>query len=142
MGLRDALKDKRVYFDTNIFIYLMEGFPALEKSLRDIRDSFFHQEARVFTSELTLCEVLVPAFRAEHAELLMHYRRFLEESGAFEPIPTTRDIYIRASLLRAQLGLKTPDTIHVSSAVAADCKVFLTHDKNLRTPQDMLILKL
>ncbi len=140
MGLRDELKGKRVYFDANIFIYLMEGFPAFEPSLHEIRDSIYHGESHICTSDLTLCEVLVPAFRTNNTKLLTLYRRFIEDSGAFELIPTTREIYIRASLLRAQLGLKTPDAIHVSSAIDFGCNVFLTNDKLLKAPKNMDIL--
>lgn len=142
MGLRDEIKGKRVYFDANIFIYLMEGFPALDTGLRDIRDSIYYGETHICTSELTLCEVLVPAFRSNNTELLMLYRKFIEDSGAFELIPTTREIYIRASLLRAQLGLKSPDAIHVSSAIASKCSAFLTNDKVLKTPKDISILNI
>jgi predicted nucleic acid-binding protein len=70
MGLRKDLKGKRVYFDANVFIYLMEGYPSFENSLRDIRDSIFNSESSICTSELTLCEVLVPAFRANNTGLL------------------------------------------------------------------------
>ena len=133
MGLRDELKGNQVYFDTNIFVYLIEGFAAFEVSLRKIRDSIYHGESRICTSELTLCEVLVPAFRTNNTELLMLYRRFIEDSGAFELIPTTREICIRASLLRAQLGLKTPDSIHVSSAIESGCTAFLTNHNLLKT---------
>lgn len=140
MGLRDELKGKRVYFDANIFIYLIEGFPSLEKNLGEIRDSIFHNECRILSSELTLCEVLVPAFRTENSELLMLYCKFIEESGAFELIPTAREIYIRASLLRAQLGLKIPDAIHVSSAIESGCTAFLTNDKSLKVPKGMSVL--
>lgn len=140
MGLREKLKGKRVYFDANIFIYLMEGFPSFEVSLGEIRDSIYHGESNICTSELTLCEVLVPAFRINNTGLLALYRQFIEESGAFELIPTTRETYIRASLLRAQLGLKTPDAIHVASAVECRCTAFLTNDKPLKAPMGMDIL--
>lgn len=139
MGLRDELKGKRAYFDANIFIYLMEGFPAFEASLHEIRDSIYSGESHICTSELTLCEVLVPAFRANNTELLTLYRHFIEGSGAFELIPTRRETYVRASLLRAQLGLKTPDAIHVSSAIESGCIAFLTNDKLLKVPKDMHI---
>jgi predicted nucleic acid-binding protein len=142
MGLRQALKGKTVYFDANIFIYMMEGFPSMETQLREIRDSIYHQESQICTSELTLCEVLVPAFRSNNTELLSLYRRFIEDSGAFELVPTTREIYVRASLLRAQLGLKTPDAIHVASAVDFGCKIFLTNDKPIKVPKDIKILTL
>jgi predicted nucleic acid-binding protein len=142
MGLREDLKGKRVYFDANVFIYLMEGYPALEASLRDIRDSIFHGESNICTSELTLCEVLVPAFRANNTGLLALYRQFIEDSGAFELIPTTRETYIRASLLRAQFGLKTPDAIHMATAIESGCSAFLTNDKSLKAPIGITILSM
>jgi predicted nucleic acid-binding protein len=142
MGLRQTLKGKRVYFDANIFIYLLEGFSNLETSLEDIRESIAHQEADIFTSELTLCEVLVPTFRAEKTKLLQLYRHFIEGSGAFSLLPTSRETYIRASLFRAQFGLKTPDAIHVASALEADCSVFLSNDKDLRLPKGMALVSL
>jgi predicted nucleic acid-binding protein len=141
LGLRDQLKGKRVYFDANIFIYLIEGYPALEAGLNDIRDTIRHAEAQIFTSELTLCEVLVPAFRANQPKLLSLYRQFLEHSGAFELIPTTREIYVRASLIRAEQGLKTPDAIHMASAVEAGCTAFLTNDKPMKAPKVIEILR-
>jgi predicted nucleic acid-binding protein len=142
MGLRDDLKGKRVYFDANVFIYLMEGYPSLEIGLRDIRDSIFHGESNICTSELTLCEVLVPAFRANNTALLALYRQFIEESGAFELIPTTRETYVRASLLRAQLGLKTPDAIHMATAIECGCTAFLTNDKPMKAPKEIAILRM
>ena len=141
MGLRDQLKGNRVYFDANIFIYLMEGFASLERELSDIRESILHGETYIFTSELTLCEVLVPAFRANNTGLLALYRQFIEESGAFELIPTSRDIYIHASLMRAQFGLKTPDAIHMASAVASGCTAFLSNDKLLKAPKEIRVLR-
>jgi predicted nucleic acid-binding protein len=142
MGLREDLKGKRVYFDANVFIYLMEGYPALEASLRDIRDSIFHGESNICTSELTLCEVLVPAFRANNTGLLALYRQFIEDSGAFELIPTTRETYVRASLLRAQLNMKTPDAIHIAAAIESGCSAFLTNDKSLKAPIGITILSM
>lgn len=142
MGLRQRLEGKRVYFDANVFIYLMEGYAKLEVSLGAIRDSIHNREALIFTSELTLCEVLVPAFRSERTELLKLYRQFIEESGAFELVPTSRETYVRASLVRAQFGLKTPDAIHMASALEAECSVFITNDKPRKAPKTMEIILL
>jgi predicted nucleic acid-binding protein len=142
VGLRQRLKGRRVYFDANVFIYLMEGYAKLEASLSAIRDSIHNREARIFTSELTLCEVLVPAFRSERTELLKLYRQFIEESGAFELVPTSRETYVRASLIRAQLGLKTPDAVHMATALEAECSVFVTNDKPLKAPKSMEIILL
>jgi predicted nucleic acid-binding protein len=142
VGLRETLRGKRVYFDANVFIYLLEGYAELEDKLHAIRDSIRHRECRVFTSELTLCELLVPAFRTENAELIAAYRQFIEASGAFELVPTTREIWLRSSLIRAQFNLKTPDAIHIASAMTENCTVFLTNDRPIKSPRSIEIVLL
>ena len=134
MGIRQKLNGKRAYFDSNVFIYLMEGFVSFEASLNEIREAILNREVQVFTSELTLCEVLVAPFRDEKAELVLMYKNFIEESGAFQLLPTTKETYFRASLIRAKSRLKTADAIHVATAMNAVCNVFVTNDKAIKLP--------
>ena len=142
MGIRQKVKGKRVYFDTNIFIYLIEGYAAFETSLNEIRESLLHQEAEIFTSDLTLCEVLVAPFRADNAKLVLLYRQLIEDSGAFILLPTTRETYIRASLYRAQMGLKMADAIHMATAVENGCTVFVSNDSGLKVPKGIELVGL
>jgi uncharacterized protein len=142
VGLRDALRGKRVYFDTNIFIYLVEGYAIFDSALKDIRQSILGREAMIFTSELTLFEALVAPFRANDAKLADTYREFIEDSGAFNLVPTTREIYVRASLYRAQTGLKPADAIHIATAVQSDCDIFVSNDRALRMPKGLSLLGL
>ncbi len=134
------MRGKRVYFDAMVFIYLVEGFPTLHDALLEIRDSLLHAEAEVVTSELTLCETLVLPFRNNDAGLISKYRQFIENSGAFEVCPVNRDTLIRASLYRAQFGFKTPDAIHVASAIGSGCEIFLTNDAKIRSPGTLKVL--
>jgi len=140
MGLRVALRGKRVYFDAMVFIYLVEGFAQLGRALDEIRDSLESGEAEAVTSELTLCETLVRPFAANNAALVTRYRQFIEASGAFALLPATRETYVRASLYRAQFGLKTPDAIHMASAVGAQCQVFLSNDAAIRAPREIRVV--
>ena len=142
MGLRAALKSHRVYFDANIFIYLLEGFSEFEVDLAAIRESILHQECEIHTSGLTLCEVLVLPFRQNNTQLIAQYRSFIEGSGAFTIHPTTVETYLRASLYRGQFGMKTPDAIHIATAVENNCSVFLTNDQAIKGPSSMTIIHL
>jgi predicted nucleic acid-binding protein len=135
VGLKADLAGSRVYFDANIFIYLLEGFEEFQKPIADIQALLAMGEIQVFTSELTLCEILVPAFRKSDLESVLLYRNFVEASGAFELVPTTRESYVRASFLRATVGAKTPDAIHLDAAMTSNCSVFLTNDRNLKVPK-------
>jgi predicted nucleic acid-binding protein len=142
MGLRDNLRGRRVYVDTNIIIYMLEGYVAHATALDDIKDSIATGECVFITGDVTLCEALVVPFRENRTDLIALYRRFLEDSGVFQLVATTRDIYVRASFYRAEFGLKTPDAIHVASAVDAGCDAFLTNDRPLRVPTGMKIITL
>jgi predicted nucleic acid-binding protein len=134
MGIGETIAGKRVYFDTNIFIYVLEEFAEAAAQLHEIRAALLTGDCEVFTSELTLCELLVPHFRSNNLERMKQYRGFLERSGAVTLIATSRLTYLRASDYRGQFGLKTTDAIHVASATEAECAIFLTSDTRLQLP--------
>ena len=136
------MRGRRVYFDAMIFIYLIEGYSELQDRLFEIRDSLLKTEAKVFTSELTICETLVVPFRNNDVAMVSKYREFIEDSGAFEVLPAHRATWIRASLYRAQFGLKTPDAVHVASAVEAGCELFVTNDKLIKSPKGIKVASL
>jgi predicted nucleic acid-binding protein len=142
MGVRQTIFGKRVYMDTMIFIYLMEGYSKLEAQLLEIRDSFLNKEAEFFTSDLTLCEVLVIPFKLNNEIMIAQYRNFIEQSGAIGLRSITRATYVQAAVFRAQFGLKTPDAVHVSSAVETGCNIFLTNDKPIKVPESIKIVLL
>jgi predicted nucleic acid-binding protein len=142
MGIAELIRGKRVYFDTMIFIYLIEGSDEFKNQLTEITNILLDGDTEIVTSELTLCETLVVPFRNNDIKMIDKYRQFIEKSGAFELCPTTLDTYIRASLYRAQFGLKTSDSIHVATAVEAGCDVFITNDKPLKAPFTMQVVKM
>jgi predicted nucleic acid-binding protein len=55
----NAIRGERIYLDTNIFIYAIEGYPDFVDELNQLFDSIDAGNFRAFTSELTLAEVLV-----------------------------------------------------------------------------------
>lgn len=142
MGLRDRLRGKRVYFDANVFIYLVEGYKAFQHQIDEIAECIRLGEADIFTSELTLCEVLVLPFRQRDTGLIARYRQLIEGSQAFGLLTTQRETYVRASLYRAEWRMKTPDAVHMASAIEAGCTVFITADRGIKGPRGVEIVQL
>ena len=94
----------------------------------------------VVTSELTLMEVLVGAYRADDLVLEGDYRRTLGDP-AVRLISIGQDVLGLAAKLRAGRGaLRTPDAIHVATASLAGCGTFVTNDKALRTSFSNVVL--
>lgn len=140
MGLTDRIDGKRLYLDAAIFIYLIENPSNYSLALNDLRSFMLASPGQSFTSELTHCEVLAKPFALRDPRLIRLYESLLLESGAIAVVPTTREIYLRAAMLRGEFGLKTPDAIHMASAIESGCTAFLTNDRRIRGPKQMAIL--
>jgi predicted nucleic acid-binding protein len=137
MGLIETLQNNRVYFDTNIVIYAVEGIEPYNTALGELFRAVSSGELRAVTSELTLAESLVKPFRDGSTERRMAYERFLRSRGNFEVHRMDREILIEAARMRALSGLKLPDAIHVATALHASCHFFLTNDRRIDLGLDL-----
>ena len=137
MELRDRLLGRRVYFDANIIIYLIEGFPLYQKLINDVQLILENDDFVAYTSELSICESLIKPFKVKADNTASLFRTFLEESGCFSMIAIDRDILIKSAHIAASTAMKTPDAIHIATAMASGCDLFLSNDKNIRMPESL-----
>jgi len=125
-----------VYLDTNGFIYSVEKIEPYYTLLIPMWQAASHGQFEIISSELTLLETLTKPLR-ENDTLLENLFRALLNANEVRLIPTTTDIWEKATRLRASIGLKTPDAIHVASAFATDCQLFITNDIGFRRVSDL-----
>ena len=137
MGLLSQLRDKRVYLDTNVFIYLLEGTSEYQSVMKEVLRGLEEVAFEAHTSTLTLTEILPPLVRSGDEGLLSSTIEFIRDSGSFRLIDIDDEVGIQAGFLRGETKMKTPDALHVACAVEAHCDVFLTNDAGIRVPQGM-----
>jgi predicted nucleic acid-binding protein len=135
MGVAENLRGKRVYFDTNIFIYLLEGNNNLRLQIEALQEIIVAGEVSIFSSELAFTEMLPLVVRSKNDIAIRRVMQFLEEDRLFQLVPIDRIICIQAGVLRGETGMKTPDAIHVASAMSASCSHFLTNDTGIQLPK-------
>lgn len=132
-SLIDSLPGNRVYLDTCIFIYAMEGFPDWELQLRALFEQADAAALHVVTSELTLAEVLVKPIADGNEPLARAYEAILTSTPALTVVPVSRRILVDAARMRAsQSGVRLPDAVHLATAVHARCDVLLSNDRGLK----------
>jgi predicted nucleic acid-binding protein len=120
-----------VYLDTNVLIYMTEGDAAQRALLRPKFKAFAVANARLITSDLAYTEVLVRPIRDDNQELLRAYERLMSEW--VEPQPIAREVLYLAAKLRAETAnQRTPDAIHVATAILSGAHVFVTGDKGIK----------
>lgn len=114
-------KPYRLYLDTNIFIYALEGFPEYVDEIKRLFDAIDHKVFKGVTSELTLSEVLVKPSIDQNHELKAVYLEAIRTSDVLEVVPISREVLIEAANLRAFTRMKLPDAIHAATARLTGC---------------------
>ena len=85
-------------------------------------------------------EMLVHPLRHGHPSLVDAFERFVKQAGV-TLVPISRPIPRRGAELRASiLRLRTPDAIHVATALDENCACLLTDDAGLRGIQVPAVL--
>lgn len=95
---------------------------------------------RTFSSVITLTEVLNHPLKLGNKQLEKAYRDILVNSIQYQLIPINIPIAESAANLRARYNLRTPDALHVASAIYHRCDAFLTNDTGIRRVTDLPIL--
>ena len=140
-GLK-SLTGKQVYLDTNIIIYLLEGFEPHTTILSQLLQAIEQGQITCITSELTVAEVLVRPFKREAADHIKTYTDALNDPRLVTLKPVTYQTFVDAAFTRAETGMKLPDAIHVAAALQANCDIFLTNDKKIKTPKSLCLMTL
>ena len=122
----------RIALDSNVFIYALERNIEWSKPAIAILRQLEGETITGVASVLCLSEVLAYPFMksqqmGEDAQL------FMEGLGGIDYIPMDAEIAIRAGRLRAAHGpkLKTPDAIHLATALWEHADLFVTNDREL-----------
>ncbi|MEL6723213.1 MAG: PIN domain-containing protein [Pseudomonadota bacterium] len=137
MELIETLKGKRIYFDTNIFIYIIEGSIQYQKIIDKLTKSILQKDFEPHTSYITLTEVLPPLVKRGDKDTISGTVEFICNNSFFHLSIIDEEICLQAGFLRGELGIKTPDALHVATAINQGCNIFLTNDAGIHVPKNM-----
>lgn len=129
-----------IYFDTNVFIYAIEGHESHYQWLAELFEYIASKQMMVITSDLTLAECLVKPIKDNNEAAIEGFKHYLQSSESMQMCQITREILVRSAQVRSELNLKLPDAIHMATAIEHACQVFVSHDKKLKAPDGMLRL--
>jgi predicted nucleic acid-binding protein len=143
MKISDALKNIQLLaFDTAPLIYYVENHPSYADVMQVIIERLDDGHLQAIGSFIMLTEVLIQPLRTNNQALAQKYETILLKSSGFQLIPLAEPVARRAATLRAAYKLRTPDAIHVATAIESDCDAFLTNDKGLKRVTEISILLL
>jgi predicted nucleic acid-binding protein len=127
-----------VALDTVVLIYFLEHHPQHYPHVKELFRRIEEDRLHAVMSSLVLTELLVPAYRQEQFQAAEHLVALLQNFPHLKIIPLSCDIAVQAARLRARYGLRTPDAIHVATALHEQCAGLVTNDHALSRLQPEL----
>lgn len=123
----------RVFWDTNLFIYMFEGHGPHFELVTNLRKAMLARGDQLLTSTLTLGEVLVKPVERRDEELTRKYIDVIATASI------AIDFDVRAARiyagLRGNRSLRPPDAIQLACAAVAGVDLFITNDSRLHSMQ-------
>jgi uncharacterized protein len=119
-----------VFWDTNLFVYLLEENPKFGESIRKLGRRMEARGDRLVTSALTIGEILVRPIRENDADSEKRYRALFSgpevQIAAFDA--NAAYVYGR---VRQDAAIRTADAIQLACAASAKVDLFITNDERL-----------
>ena len=143
MNIETALQStQRLYVDTAPLIYYFEEYSSYISKMDRIFDLIATTPVVTFSAVHILTEVMVKPMQTGNLRLAQEYRDILVNSDAYTLVSITVPIAESAADLRARYNLRTPDALHVATAISTGCDAMLTNDAQLKRVQELPILVL
>lgn len=131
---------KEIYLDTSIFIYYFEGGGKYEKFLDNFFEYCEENKLKICISVLVLTELLVKPYGDGNLGAVARWLDYFKYSSLVEVLEVSPKIALDAAYVRGRYGLKTPDSLHLATAMQGEKPVFLTNDKALKRVEEVEIL--
>ena len=128
----------RIYLDSCIVIYLVEGTEEVRSILENRLNDPVLGDTEIVVSDLVRLETLVIPRRSGDTDLLDLFESFFLDPSVEIPEPT-RTVFERATEIRARHLVPTPDALHLAFAIEGNCDEFWTNDRRLEKAADDLL---
>ena len=120
----------RVFWDTNLFIYLFENNAEWSPRVVEFRQRMRARRDELLTSWLTVGEALTKPKEAGNAILEKSYLSFFL-SGSVELVAFDLEAAKRYAEIRSRERVRPADAIQLACAAAAGTDLFVTNDSRL-----------
>jgi len=117
----------RVFWDTNLFIYLFEKNAEWSPRVIELRRRMLARGDQLLTSYLTVGEVITKPKQLNNTMLERSYLNFFS-GGSVELVGFSLDAAQRYGDIRSREGVRPADAIQLACASAARTDLFVTND--------------
>ncbi len=123
---------QKIGIDTAVFIYLFEGTGIHARLAEKLLQQVEAGAREAVFSSIGVIEILTGPKKLNRHELAVQYKNLLIRFPHLTIMGMSEQIVDIASDLRAHYGIKTPDAIHIATALDFGAQTFVTNDRTLK----------
>jgi predicted nucleic acid-binding protein len=131
----------RLYLDTNAIISAVEARPVFREGVVHWVEQAEATAGLLISSRLARLECLVLPVRDKNQPLIAAYDGFFARDNLVF-FDVSGDVLERATDVCARFRVRTPDAIHLATAILVEADVFLTSDDKLKRCTDVNVVVL
>lgn len=131
-----------VAIDTSPFIYFFESSTDVAPLVRVLFDHVQSNLVSAITSVITITELLTFPLDHERDDRAALTEQRIRAIGNLRIVDVDQAIARHAAQLRSLYGLRTPDAIHVATAMEMSATAFVTNDIRLKRVQGIDVVLL
>ena len=120
----------RIFWDTNLFIYLLEGNNELSLATKHLRQNMLARSDQLLTSTLTLGEILVKPLQRGNNALCKEYEQVITKAALL--LPFDAKAAWKYAAIRQDRSVRAADAVQLACAAAAGVDLFITNDYRLQ----------
>lgn len=132
MGLSFKIpRQGKIYLDTNLYIYFFENNLQYADEIENLLNLTTEKKITLIASTLLLSEILVSPYKTKNKQLLQIYQNLDQTITNLNLIPLNKKIADQTAFIRAKYDIRTPDAIHLATAIDQQANLFVTADQQL-----------
>jgi predicted nucleic acid-binding protein len=120
----------RIFWDTNVFIYLFENHPVHHAEVQGLRKKMLDRGDELMTSWLTVGEIQVDLATSPNRTATTVYKNAIVASSQL--LVFGEDAAESYRVIRNTTSVRGPDAAQLACAAAAGVELFVTNDKTLQ----------
>lgn len=128
-----------IAFDTNVFVYLLQRHSAYYSVVSSLLRSVQSGENEGLFANIGLIELLTGYKQLERYDEAYEYKNLICNFPNLTITELNESVVDFASDLRASYAIKTPDAVHLASAIVNGADVFVTNDKALKKVKEIKV---
>jgi len=123
----------RIFWDTNLFIYLFEDYGPFSASVEELRTKMLRRGDQLLTSAITVGEILIKPTQAGDRQLCRDYEKAIASAATVLPFDLKAARHYAS--IKNSRSVKAPDAVQLSCAASAGVDLFVTNDDRLQNRQ-------